>query len=84
MEVTLPSELERFATEAVASGRYRDTSDVVRAALSLLQDSEAEIAAFRKSLEDALAEGERDGFFEIEDVHREMIEQIEEIESRRR
>ena len=84
MEVTLPSELERFASEAVASGRYRDTSDLIRAALSLLQDAETELAAFRRSLEDALAEGERDGCFEIEDVHREMIEHIEEMQSRRR
>jgi antitoxin ParD1/3/4 len=81
--VTLPSELENFAAEAVASGRYRDTSELVRAALTLLQDAEAEMRAFRRSLEEAQAEGERDGFFEMEDVHREMMARIEAAKRRR-
>jgi putative addiction module CopG family antidote len=53
MEVTLPSELEAFAAEAVASGRYRDTSDLVRAALRLLLNAETELATFRRSLDRA-------------------------------
>ena len=32
--VTLPPDLEQFATEAVAAGRYRDTAEVVRAGVS--------------------------------------------------
>ena len=35
--VILPPELERFATEAVAAGHYRDVSDVVAAGVTLLQ-----------------------------------------------
>ena len=35
--VTLPPELERFAAEAVAAGRYRSVSDVVAAGVTLLQ-----------------------------------------------
>jgi antitoxin ParD1/3/4 len=38
--VHLPPELARFVRECVASGRYRSTSDVLRAALRLLQDAE--------------------------------------------
>ena len=41
-DVTLPPELERFAEEAVAAGRYRDLSDVVAAGVSLLRRAEAE------------------------------------------
>jgi hypothetical protein len=39
--VTLPPELERFATEAVAAGRYRDVAAVVVAGVSLLQRAKA-------------------------------------------
>ena len=48
--VTLPPELERFATEAVAAGRYRDVSAVVAAGVSLLQRAEAARAEFNASL----------------------------------
>lgn len=70
--VTLPPELERFASEAVAAGRYRDLSEVVSAALSLLQHAEAARAAFNASLEGAEAEAEREGFFTIDDIHAAM------------
>lgn len=75
--VTLPLELERFATEAVAHGRYRDVSEVVQAGVSLLQRAEAARIAFERSLDEALAEGVRDGFSTIDDVDREMAEIIE-------
>ena len=77
--VTLPPDLERFAAEAVAAGRYRDVAEVVQAGVSLLQRSETEVAVFVASLDEAQAEGERDGFFAIEDVHREMTEMLDEL-----
>jgi len=70
--VTLPPELERFATEAVAAGRYRDLSAVVTAGMRLLQRQDEARAAFAASLNEAIATGEREGFFSIEDVEREM------------
>jgi antitoxin ParD1/3/4 len=70
--VTLPPELERFATEAIATGRYRDVSEVVAAAVSLLQRAEAERAAFNASLEEAERESERLGFLTADEVHAEM------------
>lgn len=75
--VTLPPDLERFAADAVAEGRYADLSDVVRAGLSLLQRAEAERLAFIASLEEAEAEGERDGFFTLDEVLAEMDAVIE-------
>jgi len=60
--ITLPPELERYAAEAMSTGRYRDISAVVQAGLSLLRQSDAELPEFVASLEDARAEGERDGF----------------------
>ena len=70
--VTRPPELERFADEVVASGRYRDLDEVVRTGLSLLRQAEAERDAFIASLEAARAEGERDGFFTIDEVAAEL------------
>jgi putative addiction module CopG family antidote len=79
-DVTLPPELERFAEEAVAAGRYRDLSELVAAGVSLLRHQEQAREAFNASLEAAEAEGERDGFFTIEDVHREINDLIDELD----
>ena len=81
--VTLPPELERFAAEAVAAGRYRDVSEVVRAGRSLLQRAEAEVAEFVVSLEEARAEGERDGFLNAEQVEQ-RVRAIVEVAAARR
>jgi len=83
-DVTLPPELERFAAEAVAAGRYRDVSDVVRAGLSLLQRAEVEVAEFAASLEEARAEGERDGFLTAEQVEQRVRAAIEDAAAGRR
>ena len=66
--LTLPPELEQFAAEAVAAGRYRDVSEVVQAGLCLLRRAETEAAEFVASLERARAEGERDGFLTTKQV----------------
>jgi antitoxin ParD1/3/4 len=42
MNVSLTPELERSVAERVASGRYRTASEVVRAALRLLEKEEKE------------------------------------------
>ena len=81
--VTLPPELERFAEEAVASGRYRDMAELLAAGVSLLQRAEAARAEFIASLEEAEAEGERDGFRTIEEVHQEISELIDEMDRAR-
>ena len=59
--VTLPPELERFATEAIAAGRYRDVSDVVAAGLSLLLRQEQARAELLASVIAARDEAERGG-----------------------
>lgn len=60
--VTLPPDLERFADEAVAAGRYRDHAEVVSAAMSLLQQVERQRAELHASLVAAQEEGDRDGY----------------------
>ena len=80
--VTLPPELERFASEAVAAGRYRDLSEVVTAGMRLLQREEAELAAFVDSLEAARAEADRDGWVSLDEMMAEMDRIIAELADR--
>ena len=77
--VTLPPELERFAREAVAAGRYRDLAEVVAAGVSLLQRMESERAAFVRSLEEA--EADRDRWLTLDEV---MAEAEQIIATKRR
>lgn len=74
--LTLPPDLEQFAAEAVASGRFRDVDEIVRTGVDLLRRREAARAEFIKSLEDAQAEAERDGWHSLEDVMAEADEII--------
>ena len=60
-DVTLPPELERFAAEAVAAGRYRDMAEVVAAGVQLLEQRDRARAAFAASAIDAQQEAERVG-----------------------
>jgi antitoxin ParD1/3/4 len=60
-QVTLPPELERFAEEVVAAGRFRDVSAVVAAGVSLLQRQEEARADLLASVLAAEEEAERDG-----------------------
>jgi putative addiction module CopG family antidote len=82
-DITLTPELERFAAEAVAAGRYRDMSEVVQAGLSLLKQAEAEVADFVASLEQATAEGEQDGFLSAAQVESRVREAIARVAARR-
>jgi antitoxin ParD1/3/4 len=66
--MTLPPELERFANEAIAAGRFRDVAELVASGVSLLQRQEQARSAFITSLEDAEAEAERDGWHSLDDV----------------
>ena len=80
--MTLPPDLEQFVAEAVATGRYRDTADVVRAGVELLQRAEAEVAEFVASLEAARAESNRDGWVGLDDMLAEMDQIISETADR--
>jgi putative addiction module CopG family antidote len=70
--ISLPPDLEQFATEAVASGRFRDRDEIVRTGVGLVRRREQARAAFIASLEAAQREGEQNGFHEIEDVLAEL------------
>lgn len=67
-DVFLPPELEQFAAEAIASGRYRDRADLVVAAVSLLQRQEVARAELLASVLSAKVEGDRDGYLTGDEV----------------
>lgn len=60
MRVTLTPKLEQLVQEKVQSGLYRDESEVVRAALRLLQAHEQAEGQKLGALREALAVGEAD------------------------
>lgn len=70
--IELPPELERFAADAVASGRYHDRAEVVTTAVILLQRAEAHRAKLAASVREAEAEADRDGWASLEEVEKEM------------
>lgn len=80
--VSLPPDLEQFAADAVAAGRYRDTADVVCAGVKLLQRAEAEVADFVASLETARDEANRDGWVSLDEMLAEMDQIIRETADR--
>ena len=73
---TLPPELDRFAVEAVASGRYASRDEVIAAGVRLLKEADAEVTDFARSLEDARDEATRDGWHSLDDVMAEANEII--------
>lgn len=55
--ITLGEHFDGFISKQIAEGRYASTSEVVRAALRLLEDNEQKLATLRKLLK----EGENSG-----------------------
>ncbi len=64
--VNLTEELDRFVGEKLASGRYENASEVVRAGLRLLEreerEYEAKLAALRAAIDEGDASGIAEGF----------------------
>lgn len=55
--ISLGDHFEKFIAHQVQSGRYGSASEVVRAGLRLLEDTDSKLAALRNML----AEGEQSG-----------------------
>ena len=59
--VSLTAELDRFVSTRVKSGRYENASEVVRAALRMLERDEQEQRARLKALRAAIDAGDASG-----------------------
>ncbi|WJW76079.1 type II toxin-antitoxin system ParD family antitoxin [Thiohalobacter sp. IOR34] len=55
--ITLGPHFERFINKQLKTGRFSSTSEVIRAALRLLEEEETKLSTLRKLLE----EGEQSG-----------------------
>ncbi|MBF0181429.1 MAG: type II toxin-antitoxin system ParD family antitoxin [Magnetococcales bacterium] len=75
--VHLTPELESFARNCVASGRFNNVSEVVRSALRMLQEREERRVRFNAMLDAVRLEAQRDGVYEAADVLAEMDAIIE-------
>ena len=64
---------DHFVAEALANGRYRSASEIIRDGLRLLEERETKLAALRA----ALLEGEKSGFTEYS-----LESLIEELDAR--
>jgi antitoxin ParD1/3/4 len=82
--VSLTPELERFAKEVVAEGRYNNVSEVVRDGLRLLQDAAERKKSFMKMIREVEAECERDGAVSLDDALAEVDRVIEETVAAKR
>ncbi len=59
--INLGDHFTRFLTDLTTTGRYRNTSEAVRAGLRLLEEQEAEYQTKLAILREALIEGEASG-----------------------
>ena len=66
--VILPPELEQFVAEAIASGRFRDTHEVIRTGVELLKRQEKARAELLASVLAAKQEAERVGYLSLDEV----------------
>ncbi len=78
--VHLTPELERFAREVVAEGRYNNVSEVVRDGLRLLQDAAERKKNFMKMVSEVRADVEKNGSLSIDEAMAEVDRIIEEAE----
>jgi antitoxin ParD1/3/4 len=62
--VSLTDELDRYVQQAVQSGHYDNASEVIRAAIRALMQSEAEDRAKVEALKVAIQEGFDSGVYE--------------------
>lgn len=68
MASIIPTEFQPFASEAVASGRYRSEEELVSTALRLLEDRERKMSALRADLQIAIDESDRGDVIELGDA----------------
>ncbi len=58
MNISLNPHFEAFVSQAVESGRFKSSSEVVREALRLLEERETRLGALKREIEIGRASGE--------------------------
>lgn len=55
--ISLGNHFEDFVGDKVASGRFKNASEVIRAGLRLLEEEESKIVALKKAIEEGFESG---------------------------
>lgn len=81
MNISLTPELEQFVSSTVKSGRYSSASEVIEAALRLLEEREMErlvrLEELRKEIRIGIEASDRGEVFDGEEVLKELREEIQ-------
>jgi len=72
--ITFGDHLELFIRGQISAGRYGNVSEVVRAALRLLEEHEQKLEALRQALRDGAASGDA-GALDFDEIKREARRQ---------
>ncbi len=75
--VTLGEHFEGFITQQIGAGRYESKSEVLRAAMRLLEEHEQKVMALNQALADGEASGEVQPFSMdciLADAHQETLD----------
>ena len=60
--ITLGDYFDRFIQNRISAGRYKNTSEVVRAGLRLLEEEENKLIALREAIQEGIDSGIVDDF----------------------
>jgi len=55
--ITLGSHFDSFVQSRISAGRYKNTSEVIRAGLRLLEEEESKIVALRQAIQEGIDSG---------------------------
>ncbi|WP_264524545.1 type II toxin-antitoxin system ParD family antitoxin [Flavobacterium sp. N502536] len=62
ISISLGDHFEHFIENSIAEGRFRNVSEVIRAALRLLEEEENRLLILKKAVQDGLDSGRAENF----------------------
>ena len=78
---SLPPELQQFAEQQIASGKYRDEQELIQDSVRLLRDREQQLDKLREDLCVGLEEIERGEVVPGEEVFEQLREKLSQLGS---
>jgi antitoxin ParD1/3/4 len=60
--ISLGSYYEKFIEGRISAGRYKNASEMIRAALRLLEEEELKVKALKEAMQEGIASGFESGF----------------------
>ena len=60
--ITLGNHFENFVQSRISVGRYKNTSEVIRAGLRLLEEEESKVVALKQAIQEGIESGIEEDF----------------------